>query len=324
MSQPTRHAPQNVLVTGGAGFIGASVVRRLLADGHQVTVFDDLSMGERANLPGDVELIVGDVRDRHAIGTACRTRDAVVHLAAFVSVPASFTEAPRCRAVNVEGTRHVLDGAARAGTSRVVLASTAAVYGPSPTVPTHETAQPSPASPYADSKLAAERAVGATRPLGLQTVALRFFNVYGPRQRPDSAYAGVVAKAMKRIAAGEPMVVFGDGLQTRDYVFVDDVAQAVVAAAFHPGVDGLAINVGRGEELTLLDLLATVGKVVGREPKLVFEPPRAGDARRSVADVGRLSTILGIRARTPLATGLADLHAWMNSAAPAQEKGARS
>ena len=306
----------DVLVTGGAGFIGAAVVERLLAEGHAVTAFDDLSTGDRANLPPDVELVAGDVRDRHAVARACRGRDAVIHLAAFVSVPASFTEAARCRAVNLDGTRHVLDGAARAGVGRVVLASTAAVYGPGPAVPTNEAAPPAPASPYADSKLAAERAVGGTRPLGLQTAALRFFNVYGPRQRPDSAYAGVVAKAMGRIGAGEPMVVFGDGLQTRDYVYVDDVARAVVTAAFHPAADGLVANVGRGEELTLLELIAAVGRVVGREPRLIFEPARAGDARRSVADVGRLSTLLGVRAKVPLDAGLARLHDWMTSAVP--------
>lgn len=322
MSQPEGQAGQNVLVTGGAGFIGTAVVRRLLAEGHQVTVFDDLSTGDRANLPAGVALIEGDVRDRHAIADACRTRDVIVHLAAFVSVPASFAEAPRCRAVNLDGTRNVLDAATRAGVGRVVFASSAAVYGPAPAVPVHETAPPAPASPYADSKLAAERALRASRPAGLETVALRFFNVYGPLQRPDSPYAGVVARAMQRIAAGEPMVVYGDGLQTRDYIYVDDVAAAVVTAAFHPGVDGLAINVGRGEELTLLDLIAAVGRVLGQEPKLAFEPARAGDARRSVADVGRLSTIMGVRAGTPLEAGLASLLPFL--AAPRPHPGVAS
>jgi UDP-glucose 4-epimerase len=302
----------NVLVTGGAGFIGAAAVRRLLADGHEVVVYDDLSTGRASNVPDGVQVIWGDVRDRHAVQRACHGRDAVVHLAAFVSVPASFTEAPRCRAVNVDGTRFVLDGAAKAGVGRLVLASTAAVYGPTPIAPTPERAAHAPASPYADSKLAAERAVlGPQRPAGLESVVLRFFNVYGPRQRPDSAYAGVVAKAMSRLAAGQPFVVFGDGLQTRDYVFVDDVAAAIAAAVTRPGVDGLVANVGRGEEATLLDLVAAVGRVVGREPQLVFEPPRPGDARRSVADVGQLATRLGVRAQVPLDKGLLALHEWL-------------
>lgn len=305
----------NVLVTGGAGFIGSATVRILLAAGHTVTVLDDLTTGLRADVPEAATMIVGDIRDAATAASACQGQDAVIHLAAFVSVPASFDESERCHAINNAGTRTMTEAARAAGVKRFVLASTAAVYGVSPVLPTREDAVKDPQSPYADSKLAAEGIVAEARMLGLEGVVLRFFNVYGPRQKPDSAYAGVVSKAMQRLVAKLPFTIFGDGNQTRDFVYVDDVARACLAACLTQAADGHTINVGRGLEASVLDLVAAVGRVVGTTPELRQEAPRQGDARRSVADVAALREVLGLVSKTELDEGLAALHAWAEAQA---------
>ncbi|MNS49167.1 UDP-glucose 4-epimerase [compost metagenome] len=307
-----------VLVTGGAGFIGSTLARRLVADGHTVRVLDNLETGSRDNLMAGIDLIEGDIRDPQAVAAAMAGMDAVAHLAAMVSVAVSVEEPRRCFDVNVVGTRHVLEAARESGVRRVALASSAAVYGNEPTLPKREDLAPAPASPYAYSKWHNEVDAGYYGAyLGLETVALRFFNVYGPRQRPDSPYSGVISIAADRLLTGQTFTVNGTGEQTRDFVYVEDVAGALVSALSAPGLTHEVVNVGRGERVSLLELLAVMGEAVGREPSLAFGPPRSGDVIHSVCDPARLADRLGYRARVPLAEGLARTIAWMREGARA-------
>ncbi len=303
-----------VLVTGGAGFIGSTVARRLLADGHEVTIFDNLETGKLGNVPAGVPLIQADIRDEAAVRSACVGHELVIHQAAMVSVSLSTVEPQRCFDINVSGTRNVLAAAGRAGCRRLVLASSAAVYGDEPTLPKREDLPVLPLSPYAYSKWQNEvDAAYWHRYCGLQTVCLRYFNVFGPRQDPASPYSGVISIAVQRLLSRQPFTVYGDGLQTRDFVFVEDIAAAVVAAATHPDAAGQVINVGRGQRVTLLELLDQLSEVIGCTPELRFEAPRAGDVRHSLADISRLRERLGIGSQVDLRTGLAATLAWMRS-----------
>jgi nucleoside-diphosphate-sugar epimerase len=302
----------NVLVTGGAGFIGSTVARRLLADGHAVTVLDNLETGKRHNIPDGIPLVHADIRDEAAVAAACVGQELVIHLAAMVSVSLSTVEPGRCFDINVRGTRNVLAAAGRAGCRRLVLASSAAVYGDEPTLPKREDLPPLPLSPYAYSKWQNEiDAAYFHRYCGLQTVCLRYFNVFGPRQDPASPYSGVISIASQRLLSRQPFTVYGDGLQTRDFVFVEDIAAAVIAACSRPQAAGSVINVGRGERVTLLELVSRLGEVIGVTPELRFEGPRAGDVRHSLADITRLREQLGIGSQIDLKTGLAATIAWL-------------
>jgi UDP-glucose 4-epimerase len=232
----------------------------------------------------------------------------------MVSVAMSVAEPERCWDINVNGTRQVLAAARAAGIRRVVMASTAAIYGNEPTLPKRESMTPRPESPYAYAKWLNEMDAGYYgRYMGVETVCLRFFNVFGPHQRPDSPYSGVISIAIDRLSKGLPFTVFGTGEQTRDFVHVDDVAAAVVAAVTRPGLQHEVINVGRGKATSLLELLAHMGTALGREPALTFGPPRAGDVLHSVAEVSRLESRLGLKARVPLDRGLAETLAWLQS-----------
>lgn len=303
-----------VLVTGGAGFIGSAVVQRLLSEGHTVRVLDNLETGVKENLADSVELFPDDIRDSNAVKYAVAGCDVIIHLAAMVSVPRSIDDPSLCWEVNVQGTRTVLDAAYRAGCRRMVLASSAAVYGNELALPKCETQPPQPESPYAYSKWMNELdAEYYHRFLGLETVALRFFNVFGPRQRPDSPYSGVISIAASKLLASEPFTVFGTGEQTRDFVYVDDVATAVVAAASYPALGHAVFNVGRGCGTTLLELIELIGKAVGQKPELHFEAPRPGDVLHSVAEVSRLETFLGKREITSLARGVDSLLQWLRT-----------
>jgi nucleoside-diphosphate-sugar epimerase len=295
------------LVTGGAGFIGSHIAEALLAAGHRVRVMDNLSTGHERNLAGlDVEFVRADVRDREAVLAAAAGADGVFHEAALVSVPESVEKPEENHEINITGTLNVLLAARRSGVRRVVLASSAAIYGENPELPKREDMLPEPLSPYAIGKLAGEYYLGVFAGLyGLQTVSLRYFNVYGPRQDPRSMYSGVISKFSDVLAAGGTPTVFGDGGQTRDFVFVKDVARAnLLAMATERAGRGEVFNIGTGRRVSLLDLLATLAGILGRTVQPVLAPPRAGDIRHSVSDISRAAAVLGFTPATPLSEGL--------------------
>jgi nucleoside-diphosphate-sugar epimerase len=296
------------LVTGGAGFIGAHLVRRLLERGSHVRVLDNFTSGSRerlAELGPAVAVVEGDVRDPGALAAAAAGVDAIFHLAALVSVTQSVEQPVESFEVNLLGTLRLLEAARQAGVGRVVLASTCAVYGDAAALPVSEATPPAPLSPYAASKLAAEEALRLyTRLHGLETVALRFFNVYGPGQDPSSPYAAVVPRFIAALRAGRQPTIFGDGLQTRDFIYVGDIVEGLYAAAALPGIAGAVFNVGRGEETSVLDLARGIGEQLGVAVSPAFAPARDGELRRSYADVAAFAAA-GFRAATPLRAGLA-------------------
>jgi UDP-glucose 4-epimerase len=299
-------AVERAVVTGGAGFIGSHVADRLLEAGTEVVVVDDLSTGRRENVPAGAELREADVRDAGAMREllAVTRPDAVVHLAARASVTRSVADPEEDGAVNVGGTVALLEAAHRAGVARFVYVSTGgALYGEADEIPTPEDAPIRPLSPYGTSKWAGEAYCDLYARLhGAGTLTLRLANVYGPRQDPHGE-AGVIAIFCDRLRAGQRPTVFGDGLQTRDYVYVGDVAGATVAALESTATG--ALNVGSGTEATVLDLVEALRALAGGsdfEPE--YAPPRPGEARRSCLDPARAAAALGWRAETPLADGL--------------------
>lgn len=299
----------NVLVTGGAGFIGGHVARTLLSAGDAVAVLDNLSTGVRANLDPRCEFLSEDVRDGDRLSAAVRGRDAVVHLAAYTSVPESFREADLCFEVNVEGTLNVLDAAARAGVPKVVFASSSAVYADEPEGPKPETMCPGPCSPYAVSKLEGEHLLAwFRRRRGLHTTALRFFNVYGPRQDARSDYAAVIPIFIERALAGETLTIYGDGQQTRDFIYAQDVADAVLASLRSPccGV----LNVGAGRAVRVLDLAGQILALTGSQGGYTFADRRPGDVASSTADISAIARDLGWIPRTGLEQGLSQTLTW--------------
>jgi len=296
------------LVTGGAGFIGSHLVESLVGDGWQVRVLDDFSSGRAENLAAVeacVEIRRGDVRDPQALASAAEGADVVFHQAALASVPRSIAEPVLSDAVNLGGTLQVLEAARRRGVRRVVFASSSAVYGNAGTPPLREDASPSPVSPYAVQKLAAEHYLGLYASLhGLETVALRYFNVYGHRQDPNSDYAAVVPLFLTAAVRGGPLRIHGDGQQTRDFVHVDDVARANCLAADAPGLSGACFNVASGRGTRVAELADVVAGAVDRQVEIVREAPRAGDIRESRADVGSARALLGFEARVGLEAGI--------------------
>jgi nucleoside-diphosphate-sugar epimerase len=305
----------NVLVTGGAGFIGSGLVRSLAGDGHAVRVLDDLSTGRLENLEGvdgDVELLEGDVRDPAAVAKAVAGAEVVHHLAALPSVARSVADPRASHQVNVDGTLHLLLAAVEAGVGRVVYASSSSVYGDTPVLPKHEDMPVSPRSPYAAAKLAGEAYCRAfARVYPLQTVCLRFFNVFGPRQDPASPYAAVVPRFVTRMLAGEPAEVTGDGRQTRDFTFVDNAVGACrLAAVAGPEAVGEAMNVGCGDRISVLDLVALVNDLLDDPVDPVFVPARPGDVRDSQAAVAKAERLLGYRPLVPVGDGVAATVRW--------------
>lgn len=296
-------AGRTVLVTGGAGFVGRHLVDALTPE-NDVRVLDSLDTGDSAVLPDDVELIRGDVRDREAVRDAMDGVDLVYHLAAVVSVTESMADPERSHAVNVSGTMTVLERA-READARVVLASSASVYGDPEEVPVRESAPKRPRSPYATDKLAADHyARMYAEAYELPTVVLRYFNIYGPGQR--GPYSGVVEAFFEQAGADEPLTIEGDGEQTRDFVHVDDVVRANLAAATTPHT-GTAFNVGTGDSVTINELAEIVRTVTGADSQIRYEAPRPGDVRHSRADTQRANTKLGFEARRTLRGGLRQL-----------------
>lgn len=304
------------LVTGGAGFIGSHIVEELLQEGASVRVLDNFSTGKRENLDaihGDLEILQGDLRDPHAIKAAAHDVDWIFHLAAFISVPLSMQDPETCFAVNVAGTVSLLEAARQAGVRKVVLSSSAAVYGNTSVFPTGEETPLQPLSPYALSKQVNEQYARLyTQIFNLPVIGLRYFNVYGPRQRFDSAYAAAICIFTRQLVNGEPITIFGDGKQSRDFIFVKDVARANLESA-RSDVAGEVFNICAGRETSLLDLLEELSQVSPRQPEVLFDTPRAGDIYRSVGNPAKAVSILGFRAETSLADGLASTLEWMKS-----------
>lgn len=300
------------LVTGGAGFIGSHLVRALLAQGFQVRVLDNFSTGRRENLDGlAVEVIEADLRDAGAVRRAVQDVDWVFHLAAFISVPQSLEDPETCFAVNVGGTATLLEACRRAGVRRVVFASSTAVYGEPSLFPTPEEAPLAPLSPYALSKQIGEQYMRFYwRLFGLPTVSLRYYNVYGPRQRPDSPYAAAIPLFAHRLLRGEPLTVYGDGKQSRDFIFVEDVVRANLLAAAS-AVNGEELNVCTGVETSVLDLVQALAAYADRAPEVHFAPPRPGDIYRSLGDSSKAERLIGFRAQVPLEQGLRQTLDWM-------------
>ncbi len=304
---------ESCLVTGGAGFIGSHLVNALLDAGHPVRVLDDFSTGRRANLDPRAELLEGDVRDADAVRRAVSGAGVVFHLAALASVTQSVERPLECNAINVEGTLGLLRAAARAKARRVVFASSTAVYGEA-APPVAESCPKRPISPYAASKLAGELLCAtAAAHFGVETVGLRFFNVYGPRQDPSSAYAAVIPIFIGRLLAGRPLPVCGDGEQTRDFVFVGDVVDAMRRAAEAPKASGCVCNVATGRGVSVAELAFVIGRAAGTPPELEFLPARAGDIRHSWAEVAAAERDLGFRAATPLEEGLRRTVEWFRA-----------
>jgi UDP-glucose 4-epimerase len=302
------------LVTGGAGFIGSHLVADLLTGGQSVRVLDNFSTGRAENLAGfegNLEILEGDLREPHTVRRAVQDVSVVYHQAAFVSVPGSMQDPQTCFDVNVGGTAGLLEAARQAGVRRVVLASSAAVYGDLHDLPLREDGPTRPSSPYAASKQAGEVYAGMYARLGLPVVALRYFNVFGPRQSPDSNYAAAVPIFIRRMLAGRPVTIFGDGRQSRDFISVHDVVQANLLAAALPASDEYIFNVCTGQETSLLDLLAVLDGLFPDNPPPEFTAPRPGDIYRSIGAPDRAERLLGFRAGVNLAAGLEETVAWM-------------
>ena len=310
------------LVTGGAGFIGSHLVHRLIAEGHKVRVIDNLSTGARENLAGldgRFEFLEGDIREPAACAEAVRGAEIVYHVAALPSVPRSIADPWASHDHNVNGTMRLLEAARAAGVRRVVYSSSSSVYGDTPTLPKIETMEPLCRSPYATAKLAAEQYVLAYARAGLlEGVALRYFNVFGPRQSPFSAYAAVIPAFLNCALTGETAHVNGDGEQTRDFTYVDNVVAANCLAAAGPAdrVNGWVTNAGAGGRMSLNALLTAVEKVTGKPVGREYGPPRAGDVRDSQASLERAGRVLGYVPEVGIEEGLRRTWSWFLSAAP--------
>jgi UDP-glucose 4-epimerase len=306
------------LVTGGAGFIGSHVVRSLLADGHRVRVIDNLSTGSAGNLAqvrDDIEFLEADLRDEAAAARAAAGVELVFHLAALPSVPRSLANPWASHDHNVNGTMRVLEAARAAGVRRVVYSSSSSVYGDTPVLPKVETMEPLCRSPYAAAKLAGEQYVLAFARSGLvEGVSLRYFNVFGPRQSPESAYAAVIPAFFDAARRGTTAEVHGDGEQTRDFTYVDNVVEANRLAAFGPAerVNGWAVNCGAGTRTSLNELLGLVERVSGRSVARRHAPPRPGDVRDSLASLERAAAVIGYRPLVGLEEGLRRTWEWFS------------
>ncbi|MDD5488145.1 MAG: SDR family oxidoreductase [Candidatus Omnitrophica bacterium] len=302
------------LVTGGAGFIGSTIVELLLADGHKVKVLDDLSTGKKENIErflGDIEFILGDVRDKGAVSEAVTGVGHVIHQAAYLSVAGSVENPLEVNDINVAGTLNLLQASRKAGVERFVFASSSSVYGNSTDLPQGEGTALDPISPYAASKIAGEYYCRMfSNVMGLDTVMLRYFNVFGPRQNIASRYSAVIPTFIARVLDGLPCVIDGEGDQTRDFVYVSDVARANIIASTREGVSGKVFNVGSGERYSILDIAKKIGNLVGKDTEPVHGPRRAGDADHTMASIELLKDVLGAPPLKGFEEGLAETIDW--------------
>lgn len=302
------------LVTGGAGFIGSHIAEALLRRGDRVRVLDNLMTGKRENLAhiaSEIEFIEGDIRDFETTQRAMQDVSVVFHEAAIPSVPRSVKEPLLNHEANVNGTFNVLLAARDAGVRRVVFAASSSAYGETEVLPKQEEMLPSPLSPYAVAKLVGEFYCQVfTRVYGLETVCLRYFNVFGPRQDPSSPYSGVISKFISALLNGETPVIYGDGEQSRDFTYVDNVVAANLSAADAPEAPGQVMNLGLCERTTLNQLLGELQRIIGTNLPVQYEEPRAGDIRHSLADITRAEKLLGYRPIVGTAEGLRRTVEW--------------
>lgn len=295
----------NFLITGAAGFLGSALANRLAWEGQQVRGLDDLSTGDPSTLSPDVLFTRGDVNDRPKLWTLLQEVDCVYHLAARVSVQESILYPREYNAVNVGGTVTLMEAMRDVGVRRVVLISSGAVYGDQQEQPLRESAPPNPRSPYAVSKLAAEYYVNTIGDLwNIETVCLRVFNAYGPGQHLPASHPPVVPYFLRQALRNGTLVVHGDGSQTRDYVYVDDVVSALIAASTAPGIDGLVINIGSGKETSVRELVKAVLEVTGSKSEVIYNPKTSGGVSRMCADLSLAAARLGYRPSIPLMHGL--------------------
>jgi nucleoside-diphosphate-sugar epimerase len=302
------------LVTGGAGFIGSNTVQELVRCGHKVVVLDNLSTGKESNLAevrDQIEFILGSITDPEKVRAACSGVDYVLHLAARTSVPRSMKEPVETNYVNVDGTLNVLLAARNAKVKRVVFSASSSAYGETPTLPKHESMTPAPISPYGVTKLMGE-IYGKLfhRIYGLEFVALRYFNIFGPRQDPDSPYSGVLSRFNAALLEGKELTIYGDGQQSRDFTFVANAVQANLIACTAENVAGLVFNIGTGNRYTLNQTLQMLGTVAGRPVNAKYGPAREGDILHSQADISEAQEKLGYDPRVGFEQGLRRTWEW--------------
>ena len=307
------------LVTGGAGFIGSHLVRRLLELGHAVRVLDNFSTGHRKNLAevaSQIELFEGDICDTAMAERTIKGTEAVFHLAARASVPRSVEFPREANEVNVNGTLNLLLAARDAGTRRFVYSASSAAYGDTPTLPKVESMAPMPLSPYAVSKLAAEHYCACfAHVYGLETISLRYFNVFGPRQDPNSSYAAAIPAFVTRVLAGQRPTVFGDGEQSRDFCYIDNVVNANVLAFQAPKLAGEVVNIACGERITLNRIIELINQYLRTSIAPEYQDPRPGDVRHSLAALDAARRVIGYEPRIMFAEGLERSIAWYKQAA---------
>ncbi len=305
---------QTYLVTGGAGFIGSNIVSALVERRDDVRVLDSLATGRQTNLvglDGRITQITGDLRDAEAVKRAVGGVDAVFHQAALSSVARSIADPLSSHEINATGTLILLQAAREAGVRRFVYASSSSVYGDTPTLPKVETLPTNPLSPYAVAKLAGEQYCRVFfRLYGLETVCLRYFNVFGPRQDPNSEYAAVVPKFIAAMSKRQPPVIHGDGTQSRDFSYVSNVVEANLLAASANGIGGEVFNIACGQQASLLDLVASLNRILGTSIEPSFGPPRPGDVKHSMADIDHARLLLGYEPRVLFEAGLARTADW--------------
>ncbi|MDD4910349.1 MAG: SDR family oxidoreductase [Candidatus Omnitrophica bacterium] len=306
---------ERYLITGGAGFIGSHITERLIREGNYVRVLDNFSSGSRGNLShlkgANLEIIEGDIRDRDTCRKAVQSTDYILHQAALRSVPRSFEQPHEYDKVNIGGTLNMLEAAVENNAKSFVFASSSSVYGDTDAFPEKEDAPPSPISPYALSKLAGEYYCRIfTRFYGLKAFILRYFNVFGPRQSLDDDYAVVVPKFITSVMEGRMPPVYGDGKQSRDFTFVDNVVEANILAARSKNGAGNVYNVAAGRDHTVLELLESICRIMGKRADPDFKPPRKGDVRRTLADVSRIEKELGYKTKTDFKNGLKKTIEW--------------
>jgi nucleoside-diphosphate-sugar epimerase len=311
------------LVTGGAGFIGSNIVDELIRRGHEVTVLDDLSSGKTANLElvaNRIRLVRGTITDLDTAKRACEGVDYVIHLAARTSVPKSVKDPIETNQVNIDGTLNVLVAARDAEVKRIVYAASSAAYGEAATLPKMETMQAEPISPYGVTKYVGElyaRVFGKV--YGLEFACLRYFNVFGPRQDPTSAYSGVLSRFMLAVLQGQCPVIYGDGEQSRDFIYIANVVDLTLRAAETPGASGVILNGGTGAKITLNEVVRQLGELTGRKIVAKYEPPREGDIRDSQADISLAKQTLGYEPRVQFSEGLRRTWEWYRQHYSTQE-----